>query len=180
VDDIVVVDGGSKDDSVSAATAAGARVYVRAFDNDFAAQRNYGLSQLRECDWVLRFDDDERVGRGLAEMLQAALSSAGRCDVLLVPQALYVAGRRDPRTNLEAMVFRSKRRYRGALPEFPAWTRPLALPMTGPLLENHKSFEEMLVSNLLYGSIRPDDYAGNWLEDAQKTLDQIRKGAPPS
>ena len=175
VTEVVVVDGGSADDSVDVARQAGATVFERKFDKDFAAQRNHGLNQMKGCDWVVRLDDDETFGPGLAGSIHAAMMRAGRCDAILVSQALFIEGERDSRTNVEAMAFKSRLRYRGRLPEFPTWSRPLSLPMAAPLLENRKSFEEMLKSNLVYGSVRPEDYREGWLDEAEKTLDKMRK-----
>ena len=59
-DEVLVVDSGSKDRTVELAEKNGARVVYRAWDNDFAAQRNYALTQT-EADWVLYLDADERM-----------------------------------------------------------------------------------------------------------------------
>jgi glycosyltransferase involved in cell wall biosynthesis len=57
-DEVVVVDGGSRDATVSAARTAGANVIVHPFDT-YAAQRNRALDHCRG-DWVLSIDADER------------------------------------------------------------------------------------------------------------------------
>lgn len=57
-DDVVVVDGGSRDATVEIARRFGARVYQRPFDN-FARQQNFALS-LARGDWALSLDADER------------------------------------------------------------------------------------------------------------------------
>ncbi|KKM21784.1 hypothetical protein LCGC14_1631960 [marine sediment metagenome] len=69
VDDIVVVDGGSEDDSVMWAERMGARVFHRPFDNDFSAQKNYALDQL-DTDWIYLHDPDERLEPTLIEIFQ--------------------------------------------------------------------------------------------------------------
>lgn len=58
VDEIIVVDTGSIDTTVEIAKTYGARVYHKAWDNDFASVRNYGLDQARG-DWILYIDADE-------------------------------------------------------------------------------------------------------------------------
>jgi glycosyltransferase involved in cell wall biosynthesis len=58
-DDIVVVDSGSTDQTISIAEHAGARILTRKFDN-FAGQRNFGLEHgLFKHEWVLHLDADE-------------------------------------------------------------------------------------------------------------------------
>lgn len=60
-DDIVVLDSGSTDATVALAKAAGARVFVRAFDT-FAGQRNHALRNIAFRNaWVLNLDADERM-----------------------------------------------------------------------------------------------------------------------
>ena len=66
VDEIVLVDGGSKDQTPSVAREYGCRVAVRTF----AAQRNHAI-RLVTADWVLSIDADERPTRRLiAEVLE--------------------------------------------------------------------------------------------------------------
>lgn len=57
-DEVVLVDGGSRDATCEIARSFGARVCQRPFDN-FARQQNYALS-LARGDWVLSLDADER------------------------------------------------------------------------------------------------------------------------
>lgn len=58
VDEIVVVDTGSTDESVAIARSFGARVLHREWDGDFSAARNYGLDHM-ESEWILYIDADE-------------------------------------------------------------------------------------------------------------------------
>jgi glycosyltransferase involved in cell wall biosynthesis len=60
-DDIVVLDSGSTDATAAIARAAGARVFVRAFDN-FAGQRNHAQREIPfRHPWVFHLDADERM-----------------------------------------------------------------------------------------------------------------------
>lgn len=76
VDDIVVVDGGSKDASVEWAERMGARVFHRQFDYNFAAQKNYALEQLN-TDWIYLHDPDERVEPTFIEIIQYLIDPNG-------------------------------------------------------------------------------------------------------
>jgi tetratricopeptide (TPR) repeat protein len=60
VDEMVVVDTGSNDDTVAIARAAGAVVHHLPWPGDFAAARNAALRTVKG-DWVLVLDADERL-----------------------------------------------------------------------------------------------------------------------
>ena len=60
VDEIVVVDTGSRDATVSIARSYGARTFARVLDGDFAAARN-GALQHATGTWILYIDADERL-----------------------------------------------------------------------------------------------------------------------
>ena len=58
VDELVVVDTGSTDDTVMLAQKAGARIFSYKWQEDFAAARNFALDRLTG-DWVVFLDADE-------------------------------------------------------------------------------------------------------------------------
>jgi len=58
VDEIIVVDTGSTDDTVTVAEKYGAAVYHYAWQNDFAAARNFALEKCH-ADWIIAIDADE-------------------------------------------------------------------------------------------------------------------------
>ncbi|KLU62985.1 SPBc2 prophage-derived glycosyltransferase SunS [Peptococcaceae bacterium CEB3] len=58
--EIIVVDTGSRDETIQIAAAAGARIFHFPWSGDFSAARNYALSQAHG-DWVLVLDADERL-----------------------------------------------------------------------------------------------------------------------
>lgn len=60
VDEIIVVDTGSTDDTVDIAAKAGVRLLHLAWTQDFAAARNVALDAVTS-DWVLYIDADERL-----------------------------------------------------------------------------------------------------------------------
>jgi glycosyltransferase involved in cell wall biosynthesis len=74
-DDVVVFDSMSDDGTVGIATGAGARVCQRVFDN-YAAQRNAGLSVDFKYPWVLILDADERIPAVLAEEIKESVQKA--------------------------------------------------------------------------------------------------------
>lgn len=91
VDQIVVVDGGSRDATISLAAAAGCRVLQHKFDT-YARQRNRALA-LASGDWVLSIDADERPTPALVEEIRHTLM-APRCDAYRVPIRSRIFGRR--------------------------------------------------------------------------------------
>jgi tetratricopeptide (TPR) repeat protein len=58
VDEMIVVDTGSTDNTKDIAKAFGAKVYDFKWNNDFSEARNYAIS-LVTCDWILILDADE-------------------------------------------------------------------------------------------------------------------------
>lgn len=62
-DEVLVVDGGSRDATAQVARAHGVRYLRRPFDH-FAAQRNFAWSEAQGT-WILSLDADERPGPGL-------------------------------------------------------------------------------------------------------------------
>lgn len=72
-DEIIVIDSVSTDRTVELAEMAGAHVYLRAWDNDFAAQRNFGLD-LTKADWVLYLDADERMSDEMIKAIKKVIA----------------------------------------------------------------------------------------------------------
>ena len=59
-DDVIVLDSFSQDNTSKKAELLGANIFQRKFDN-YASQRNFGLSLDFKYDWILLSDADERV-----------------------------------------------------------------------------------------------------------------------
>ncbi len=72
-DEVIVVDGGSKDETVARAKEAGATVRVM-LDATIGAQRNLGASIARN-EWVFALDTDERASKELGDELKGVLSA---------------------------------------------------------------------------------------------------------
>lgn len=73
--DIVVLDSNSTDGTRDLAEALGARVIIREFDG-YATQRNAGLEELSEYEWVLMLDADEEITEEFSRELLDFVSSA--------------------------------------------------------------------------------------------------------
>lgn len=93
-DDLLVVDSGSTDATVSIAKDFGARVLERPFDS-FAGQRNFAMTagELRN-EWVLHLDADEVVTDELAAEIQGLVNaSVPRFEVYRIPSRIIFMGR---------------------------------------------------------------------------------------
>ena len=73
-DDVHVLDSFSSDATVGLATAWGAHVSQRVFD-DYATHRNFGFTLPFRHPWLLILDADERVPPALAAQIEATLAS---------------------------------------------------------------------------------------------------------
>ena len=74
IDEIVILDGFSKDKTVSIAKRFGARIFRRRFSGSYAEERNYCISKARN-DWILMIDGDEIIGNELKTSLEKLISS---------------------------------------------------------------------------------------------------------
>ena len=72
-DEVIWVDSGSSDRTAALAKQGGAKVFERPFD-DFASQKNFGISQAGG-EWVFLIDADERVTPELAVEIRQTVKS---------------------------------------------------------------------------------------------------------
>ncbi|WKZ70199.1 MAG: glycosyltransferase [Melioribacteraceae bacterium] len=74
VDEIIVVDTGSNDNTIKIAESCGASVYHHKWSNDFSEARNFSLSKVTS-DWVLYLDADERLDANSKHILKKLTSN---------------------------------------------------------------------------------------------------------
>lgn len=92
VDQIVLVDSGSQDDTVAKAQKfKNVTVFTRAFDN-FSAQKNFGIDKV-ENEWVLFFDPDEEVVPAIQQEILEAVAH-GKKDAYYIRRQLYFMGKK--------------------------------------------------------------------------------------
>ena len=173
VDRLLVVDGGSTDDTVAIARIAGADVVQRPFQDDFAAQRNAGLAEVR-TPWVLTIDCDETIPAELGAAL-ASYARTGDADAVLVPRLNLVGN--DPQPTLfpdiHARLFRSHLRYRGRLHERVRPRTRTYLPLNGPQLNHHKSTLRHYRNQLFYERIEPGALSPPQLAEISETVERL-------
>ncbi|MFM8230858.1 MAG: glycosyltransferase family 2 protein [Chthoniobacterales bacterium] len=91
-DDVVVLDSQSKDRTRDIASAKGARVFERAFDN-FGAQRNHALGNIDfKHPWVFHLDADERFNDDLRRECEEVIAK-DRHSAYFVANRLIFLGR---------------------------------------------------------------------------------------
>ena len=91
VDEIVLVDDESSDDTVAIAEEYGAQVFHRKLDR-YDVQRN-SAAQQSTCDWVLSIDPDEEVTSELAAEIRAVIEQPNALDVYGIPFRHRIFGR---------------------------------------------------------------------------------------
>lgn len=110
-DEIIVVDGGSRDRTVELAAAVGARVIENPWPG-FASQRNVAIDHAAG-DWILELDADERLTPALQREVEAFLSDPGEVDMAALPLRNRFLGRSlGPSTRYP--VYRTRLFLRGA------------------------------------------------------------------
>ena len=90
-DEIIVVDSGSTDDTVTLARHAGARVEFRSWTG-WVDQKNFAAT-LATHDWIVSLDADERISPGLAQEIQALLTREPPIGAYRMPRVTFHLGR---------------------------------------------------------------------------------------
>ena len=91
-DEIVIVDGTSKDSTVEIAQQYGAKVVVTDNPPIFHINKQKAIDKATK-DWILQLDADEAVTDGLKEEIQSILSSDESKDGYWIPRKNYFLGR---------------------------------------------------------------------------------------
>jgi glycosyltransferase involved in cell wall biosynthesis len=91
-DEVVVLDGGSSDDTVTICRQCGARVEIAADWPGFGPQKNRALA-LAQGEWVLSLDADEWVSEALHAEIVTALGNPGAYAAFRLPRLSSYCGR---------------------------------------------------------------------------------------
>ncbi|MBO1225344.1 MAG: glycosyltransferase [Candidatus Scalindua sediminis] len=79
VDEIIIVDTGSTDNTVEIAKKYNAKIYHHAWENSFSKARNYSL-KYATCEWILILDADEEVDKEDAHKLKDVIKDPVGCE----------------------------------------------------------------------------------------------------
>lgn len=88
VNEIVVVDTGSTDNTIVVARKLGARVYSFPWQDDFSKARNFALSKAKG-DWLVLLDADEYFTAKTAGNIRQVIRQAQQADALLIQMVNY-------------------------------------------------------------------------------------------
>lgn len=88
VNEIVVVDTGSTDNTITVARKLGARVYSFPWQDDFSKARNFALSKAKG-DWLILLDTDEYFTAKTAGNIRQVIRQAKQADGLLIQMVNY-------------------------------------------------------------------------------------------
>jgi glycosyltransferase involved in cell wall biosynthesis len=166
VAEIVIVDGGSTDQTMDIAAGFGARIIERPFDGDYAAQRNVGLRALT-TPWTLVLDADERLSADLPPILDH-IASSREADGAYIHMLNILEGDAKPWfwPDRHLRFFRSGYTMVGRIHEaIHGMKRPAYLPLSGPFIIHSKTLSEQWDREKQYLEIEPSYYSD---EDASR------------
>ncbi|MCS5693865.1 glycosyltransferase [Cyanobium sp. FGCU-6] len=153
VDEMVVVDTGSSDDTVAVAERWGALVHHLAWPGDFAPARNHALART-QGDWVLVLDADERLLPEAREPLRQLMAAP---DSLLITLLRREEGARQSPYSAVSRLFRRHPALR--------WSRPYHAMVDDSVTdlqarEPHWRIHHCPVPALAHGGYQPERLAG--------------------
>lgn len=125
VDEVLVADTGSVDDTVQLAQAAGARVISLPWTNDFAAVRNAALDAAA-ADWHIVLDADEAIAAGADQLPDLRHVSPQQVLCVTVLNSLHVSGVPVVESATVARILPGDVRYTGSIHEQPVHEYPVA------------------------------------------------------
>lgn len=109
VDEIIIVDTGSEDNTIDIAQQFGAKIIHYAWNDDFAAARNYGLEQAKGS-WILYLDADEELEPGCCQRLKALTNNTNVDGYYFQINNLTDTG--ETLRHINVRMFRNHPRYR--------------------------------------------------------------------
>lgn len=154
VDEIIIVDGGSKDKTVKIAKKFGAKIIYHKWNNNFATQRNVGLKYATK-EWIFVIDPDEIQEQKLLESLQHFAQNNFDIDLFAFPRKNYINRKQTsayPDRQMRFFPNNHKIKYRGRIHEKPVGWHMIASPANLHII-HRKSSARQNKQNKLYDKI---------------------------
>lgn len=148
VDEIVIVDGGSMDNTATIAEKSGARVFCRKWDNNFGAQRNFAIKKAKG-DWVFIIDADETASRGLLKALKP-LSKAKNVDGYAFTRKNYINNKIDRIEKTKINLFKRHARYKAKIHEQPEGLKQILIIYDKDIYLNHYKTDADQLKHLMH------------------------------
>lgn len=194
VDEMVVIDGGSEDKTVSIAKSLGAIVHFKDFTmpqhkKNFANQKNFGIVKATG-DWILIIDSDETIQPGILSKLRTLANNMPHPQKGVPIQCFQFPRKnlynddpedKDPSTlfnwpDYQRRFFRSFCRFEGRIHEqLTGFTCEAMTPISLGCIIHRKTTARQKKQDDLYYSLRPTDYRER-LEKDPEMLNNIRNG----
>ncbi|MCP4972392.1 MAG: glycosyltransferase [Prochlorococcus sp.] len=156
VDEMVVVDTGSTDNTVAIAEAAGARVEHIPWPGDFAPARNAALEMVKG-DWVLVLDADEQLR---AEAIPGLKALIAQPDVLLINLLRYERGAAMAPYSSVSRLFRRHPKIQ--------WSRPYHSMVDDSVRELLNQETHWRIADYVEPTLLHDGYRPELLQDGNK------------
>ena len=194
VDEHVVVDGGSTDDTVNIAKSLGAIVYhnnftMPAHKKNFANQKNFGIVKATH-DWILILDSDETIEENLLSKFSVLIDGMTHPQKQ-IPIPCFMFPRKnfydddpddkDPTTmfnwpDYQRRLFRNYCRFEGRIHEqLTGFACEAKTPISAGCILHRKSMTRQKKQDDLYFELRPTDYKARLADDSDM-LQRIRDG----
>jgi len=155
-DEIIVVDGGSRDNTIEVSERLGAKVVKNIFKN-FSDQRNLALS-LAKNDWVFYIDSDERATPEFIKEVREKTRAAGDIGGLRIRRKTFYFGRDWGFSDRVERIFRKDKLkgWHGVVHETPAVEGHLET-INEPILHyTHRNLEQMVVKTNEWSEFEAD------------------------
>lgn len=130
VDETIVIDGGSKDNTVTIAKELNAKVFTRIWDNNFGKQRNFAIEKANS-EWILMLDSDEVISPDLCKKI-CLLVKEKEADGYVLTRKNYIDKKlvqSKYKTDFQLRLFRRFGRYETAIHEKPIHLKEIIEPI---------------------------------------------------
>ena len=164
-DEIIIIDDNSTDKTLEIAKKYNVKIFFHSLDNDFSAQRNFGISKAKN-EWVLFVDSDEIISDALAFEISNAITlkdqSLRSFNGFYIKRSDFMWGKRlmhgeTGNISLLRLARKNKGLWKGMTHEKWEITRPVGR-LVNPLLHfPHTTLEEFLREVNFYTDIRAQE-----------------------